>query len=222
MERTAMEDRASILARYHRMREVGRRLSTEIVHTLGREDIHQAGEALGLLRNDVLVFDTEDVASILMDYAIFFLRHDGLNAVDRYLNSRPPDDPVELQWLCDRQATRYTVYQVRVASRGFGVECLDLVYNENISVIDIGFSETAGPGVTFAGSIFPMGEFWTATGASLPLSHGILRKLKPHIQRLRSAIRGGSPAAQEAEAEFAARAIRWALDDGAALRVQYR
>jgi hypothetical protein len=214
---------AAILARYQRSREVGRRLTTAISQTLDKEAIHRAGEALGILHKGTLYFDRDDVVCVLMDYAIQQLRWDGRNAIERYLSLQSPQaDPEELQWLGESPPTRYTLYTTTRVSPGFGVTCSDLIYNDTMELIDIGFSHTAQPDVTFAGHVRPFEEFWITSGASLPVSPRVLKRLKPAMQSFRKAMRQPGPAAQEAEAEFAARVVRWCLEDGAAQRIVYQ
>lgn len=223
MQAISPERRAQVLAEYKRLRQVGRTLSEAIVHLVKKETMDRAGEDLGILHHGTLYFDTEDVASVFMDYAIFAIRDTGKNAIDRYAaaHSFPPGSD-EARWLHDRQATRYTIFRVTEASPGFGVEALDLLRDATIFVIDIGFSQSADPGVTFAGHIHPMDEFWVSTGASLPVSARLLKKLKPHIQDFRKLIRHSQPVAHEDEAEFSARVIRWCLEEGAATHIVYR
>jgi hypothetical protein len=66
---------------YKQFRQAGVGLNHKLVATLGGDTMKEGGRRLGILRNDILVFDSEDQTSVLMDYCIYNLYKDGMNAV---------------------------------------------------------------------------------------------------------------------------------------------
>ena len=72
-------DRAGIVARYKHLRAVGQTLSHKLVQRLSKDVLHEGGRKLGLLKKDILVFDSEDETAILMDYCIYDVRRQGRN-----------------------------------------------------------------------------------------------------------------------------------------------
>src|SRR5664280_411985 len=61
----------SDVERYKRLRRLARDLNHRIVKTVPREAMHEVGETIGILHRGVLVFDTEDETSILMDCCLY-------------------------------------------------------------------------------------------------------------------------------------------------------
>ena len=59
-------------------------INSALVQSLDKPTVERGAEALGILRSGVLVFGTEDETSVLMDYCIYNLRKDGLNAVEEF------------------------------------------------------------------------------------------------------------------------------------------
>ena len=57
----------SEVERYKRLRRLARDLNHRIVQTVPREAMYEVGETISILHRGVLVFDTEDETSILMD-----------------------------------------------------------------------------------------------------------------------------------------------------------
>ena len=74
--------RPEVLPTYRRIRQVGLQLNHKLVKTLSKETIDTAGERLGMLKKGILVFDSEDETSVLMDFAIYNVRIGGKNAAE--------------------------------------------------------------------------------------------------------------------------------------------
>ena len=83
-------DRAGIVTRYKHLRAVGQTLNQKLVQRLSRDILHEGGRKLGLLKRDILVFDSEDEAAILMDYCIYDVRRKERNAFEQYLLDSAP------------------------------------------------------------------------------------------------------------------------------------
>ncbi len=52
--------------RYTRLRAAGRELSTKIVKTIPKKAMLEVGAAIGILKRGVLVFDSEDMSSVVV------------------------------------------------------------------------------------------------------------------------------------------------------------
>ena len=210
------------LVEYQRWRAVGRRLNTKLVESLDKKDIDEAGKRLGILRKGVLCFDTEDTISVLMDYAIRHVRHNGLNTVEHCLAQSPPTDREELAWLQAAVQSHYRILQVKEVYPGFGLQVCDIFRNETELLIDVGFSQTAVRHFVLGSHVYRMGDFWVTTGAALPMTPDILERLisefhrqfgrKPEDYRTLSPKR---------ETELAVLVIRTCLAEGMSERVSY-
>ena len=165
--------RAELLARYKPLRRAGVALNSRLVKTLSRSVLDEGGKKLGILKGNVLTLDSDDELSVLMDYCIFDVRRRGLNAVERYLQKSPPapdsDDDALLQAM--RQA-RYSLFAAEALEPGLGVHVRDLLADEALFLVDLGFSRTATVGMILAARVMAPEGVTITTGAALPV--GIL------------------------------------------------
>ncbi len=163
-------DTAEIVALYQRLRPLRLRLNNELVGRLSRNALEEGGKKLGILRRGTFVFDNEDESSVLMDYCIYDVYRSGRNAIDQYLQDHSPDpDSDEMACL---QAMRHAKYALVIVTRiepGVGCHIKNLFTDETRLLVDMGFSETARPGVLLATRLLDFGAFVTTTGAALPL-----------------------------------------------------
>ena len=168
---TNIADRAGIISRYKHLRAVGRNLNHKLVKRLSKEVLHEGGEKLGILRRGALVFNSEDESSVLMDYCLHDVRRKGCNAVEQYLIDSALD-PESDEMVCLRamQHALYSLFVVESVIRGFGVTVRDLLSNETILIVDMGFGSTAQPGLVFASRLLFHEGFAMTGGAALPIS----------------------------------------------------
>lgn len=168
---TTTADRAGIISRYKRLRTVGRTLNSKLVERLGKDVLHEGGRKLGILQRGVLVFDTQDETSVLMDYCLYDVRRKGRNAVEQYLIDSPPDpESDEMACLRAMQNAIYSLFVVESVVRGFGVTVRDLLSNKTILIVDMGFGDTAQPGLVLASRVLFHEGFAMTAGAALPIS----------------------------------------------------
>jgi hypothetical protein len=218
------EVQRELLAQYRRLREIAKRLNDQLVESLDKDAIHESGRRLGILRRGVLVFDSEDMASVLMDYGIHhYLSGDGRNAVRRYLDLSPPGaDTEEYAVLQAKTNLRYGLFQVAGVLRGFGIEVDDLLRRERLLLIDVGFGSTARRGFVIASNVVCYGSFWTTTGAGLPVSADVLKELSGLIARAFGTTPEGFLALDPAQqADLATLVIRTCLQRGMGEHVAY-
>src|SRR5262249_27329050 len=177
-----------------------------------------------ILRKNVLTLDSEDEMAVLMDYCIHDVRRQGANAVERYLAESPPapdsDEMVLLQAL--RQA-RYSLFSVEAVEPGVGVHVRDLLRDEPLFLVDVGFSRTASLGMILAARVMALGGIGMTMGATLPV--GVLSPAE-RARFLHSVMtifkdRDFRNLAPEEASELAATIIRTCLQQGAAARIKY-
>lgn len=162
-------DLSDVAAQYQRIRPVRFRLNNELVTRLSRDMLHNGAKSLGMLRDGILVFDTEDETSVLMDYCIYDVDRKGRNAVDQYLADNPPDpDSDEMACLHAMQHATYTMLVVLQIEPGVGCHVRNLFSDETQLLADIGLSQTAQPGAVFATRLLDFGDFVSTGGAALP------------------------------------------------------
>ena len=167
---TNIADHAEIISRYKKLRAVGRNLIHKLVSRLSKDVFHEGGKKLGILRRGALVFNSEDESSVLMDYCLYDVRRKGRNAVEQYLVDSAPD-PESDEMVCLRamQHAIYSLFIVESVMRGFGVTVRDLLSDETILIVDMGFGSTAQPGLIFTSRLLSHDGFSMTGGAALPL-----------------------------------------------------
>ena len=222
MEALSPQQRSDVLVDYQRRRAIGLRLNAKLVKSLKKEDIDEAGNCLGILRKGVLCFDTEDTVAVLMDYAIRHIRRDGRSAIERYLDETPPTDREEAAWLQAVSQARYRILQVEEVYPGFGLRVCDIFRDETNLLVDVGFSRTAALRSVLASYICAFGDYWVTTGAALPVTADVLKRLVSEFERRFSRKPDNyGMLSQERETELATLAIRLCLAGGMSLRVSY-
>ena len=215
--------RGEMLATYQHLRGVGRRLNGELVESLDRKAIDEAGRRLGILKRGTLYFDTEDTISVLMDYAIRHVRRDGLNAIERYLqDSPPPPDSDEMTFLQAIRPVRYSLFRTERVIPDFGLQLHDVLRDEPLLLIDVSFSRTADRGFVMASHVLSLGDFWMSSGAALPVTADFFERLDADIRRQF----GQRPEdfralSRDRETELATMIIRACLRAGMSERVAY-
>jgi hypothetical protein len=162
----------SDIEQYMRLRTAGRGLTSRILDTMPRRAVEAIGRELGVLRDDTLILDSEDMLGVIMDCCLFDWVEEGQNLVERYAEQHPPppetDEAVLLEAM---RRARYRILAPQSLVPGAGVRCEDVVTREPLFLMDILFSRS--PDLTqyaLATRTFPFGEYWTTDGAGLPIT----------------------------------------------------
>jgi hypothetical protein len=219
-----MTDHSRLLDRYKRIREVRFRLNQILTKMVSTETMQECGRKLGMFREGTFVFGSEDEASILMDYCIYYPQSDGRNLVAKYLEKTPPsegsDEMVALQAMTHAY---YSVFQVTDVERGVGVSVEDLLRDEPGFIFDVGFGNTAFRHLMVATRIIPMDGFLTTGGAGLPLDAKAARRVFDELTRakLTPETFDFHRIAPRQEADIAALIIRTCLSTGMSSHVAY-
>lgn len=203
--------------RYRDLRPHIVELNHKIVETIPSQAYADIGDALGIRRGGVLMFDTEDMASVLMDACLHEWYEDGKNLVQRYADRRPAspgtDESYLLQTCLD---AKYRVLALDSAVPGAGLRCRDLLHGgEELFLMDVALSRNFVGGMALATRTMPLGEFWITGGAGLPCGYEadvpeILHALEREL---------GQPL--ESAPNVSLSIIRLCLDAGAAEHVAY-
>ena len=159
-----------VVPRYKRYRQTLRQLNDELVQRLSTDVLKQGAKSLGMLQDDVFVFNCEDESSVLMDYCIHEVYRSGRNAIEQYLSECPPEvGSVEMECLRAMQRATYAIIAVLDVQRGVGCTVRNLYTGETRLLANIGFSKTGEPGAVIATHLLDYGDFITTSGAALPL-----------------------------------------------------
>jgi hypothetical protein len=217
-----MSSHTHLLPTYLRFRELSTRLNNRLVETLSRETLLEGGRRLGIVKKGVLVFDSEDQSSVLMDYCIYNIYEDGRNAVRRFLEETPPPPgSAEMAVLRAMQDAYYSMHRIESVERGVGVNVLDLLRRETGFLADIGFGNSATVGMGLAGRVIPVEGFLMSGGASLPVDSSAGTEVHRNLNRLFDPSTDFARLTADEEAELAAMVIRACIETGTASRIVY-
>lgn len=214
----SIANRGELIARYTHLRAVGRNLGNKLIQLLSKEALDEGGMKLGMLRRGTFVFDSEDQSAVLMDYCLYDVRRNGRNTIEQYLIDSPPDpESDEMTCLRAMQHAIYSLFIVESVERGLGVTVRDLLSNDVLLMVDMGFGRTAQPGLVFASRLQLYDGFSMTGGAALPI--GVVPAEK------RDAVTKGMSAlaAPDDDGRFdPASLIRECLKKGSSSHVQYQ
>jgi hypothetical protein len=174
-EDRVMTNHAELLPRYQRLRAAGLAVNNTLVGRLKKDVIDEGARKLGLLQKGTLVFDSEAEMAVLMDYCLHDIRRQGHNTVQHYLAEAPfpagSDATIYLQGLAKAY---FSLFLVEAVEPGVGVEVRDLLRDQTLFLMDVGFGQSAQPGITLASRVMSVENFSMTTGAALPF--GVLRE----------------------------------------------
>jgi hypothetical protein len=219
-----MTQHAELVVRYRQLRQVGMKVNHRLVGSLTRDVIDRGAKNLGIFKKNRIELGTEDEVAVLMDYCIHDLRQQNVNAVERLLQASPPkSESDEFVFLHAMRKARYSVFAVEATEPGVGVEFRDLLRDEKLFVVDIGFSRSAVVGLVIATRIVAPEGIAMTTGTGLPV--GVLSEVnRANLVQALLAIMPGHDVHQltvDQTSELNGRIIRTCLEGGAAHRIRY-
>jgi hypothetical protein len=202
--------------RYRSLRALNKDLNHRMIETVPPEAYEQIGDAIGIRHRGILVFDTEDMASVLMDCCLYDWFKDGKNLVQRYSETHPAKPGTDESYLLNACVqAKYRVLIVQSTVPGAGVQCHDALNNEDLFVMDLALSRTLTGNASLATRTIPLGEYSMTGGAGLPIHS------KKAVSNVLSAIEGGSALSFEDPNSIALLIVRSCLAAGAADHVRY-
>ena len=218
-----MSDHSEMVSRYKRLRRIGTAMNNALVRTLAKDVLEEGGRKLGIIRDGTFVFASQDETNVLMDYCIYGVRRNGVNAIERCLADSPPaEGSEEMLLLRAKTQARYSIFQVEKVIAGVGVEMLDVFRQDRVFVVDMGFGQTAVVGLMLASRLISVGDFWVTGGAALPLSKGAADEIRRRLPGLLGADESDwDHMPFELEADFVAMVVRACLENRDGPKIRY-
>src|SRR5262249_53210808 len=135
--------------RYRSLRAVSMELNHRILKTIPRQALDEIGDALGIRRNGALVFDSEDMTSVMMDCCLYDWYENGKNLVQRYAETHPAPPGTDENYLLQAcLQAKYRILMARSAVPGAGIHCQDVLNGGGLFFIGICMSQNISPGQT--------------------------------------------------------------------------
>jgi hypothetical protein len=173
---TSFSPSRSDVERYRRFRALSTELSHKIVQTIPEHIYDEVGDAIGILHNGVLVFDSEHITGVLMDCCLYDWFENGKNLVQRYAETHPAESGSDESYLLSAYSRAiYRVLVTETSAPDAGLYCRDIVRHEDLFLMDLAMSRSFGAGEAargraFASRTIPLGDFWMTDGAFLPIN----------------------------------------------------
>jgi hypothetical protein len=158
--------------RYRSLRALSMALNHRIIKTIPRQAYDEVGDALGIRHNGVLVFDSEDMTSVMMDCCLYDWFENGKNLVQRYAETHPAKSGTAENYLLQAcLQAKYRIVMVQSAVPGAGIYGQDALNGGELFLMDLAMSQSAPSGnAALATRTIPLGEYWMTAGAGLPVS----------------------------------------------------
>jgi hypothetical protein len=170
--RTSFSPTRQDVERYRSLRALSMALNHKIIKTIPRQAYHEIGDALGIRRNGVLVFDNEDMTSVVMDCCLYDWYENGKNLVQRYAETHPAKPGTDESYLLKAcLQAKYRILVAQSAVPGAGLHCQDVLNGGELFLMDLAMSQNVpNDNAALATRTIHLGEYWMTGGAGLPIS----------------------------------------------------
>jgi len=159
----------TIQEKYKLYRKVGKELNHKIMKIcLDRDGLMKSARFLGIAHEDILVFNTEDETSVLMDFALNDYPVGNKNTIEIYREKTGWQNEVEkeiLDALLSSYTSLFKIVSILEAENTLYLRDL-LNKKDNIKLIDIALSKTAAPGLLLFIRLVSLKDFHTTSGIS--------------------------------------------------------
>lgn len=182
------------MEKYKKIREVGMKLNHKIIEScLDHEILYSSAKLLGILKGDLFVFDSEDEASVLMDFALHEYKLNGRSVVETYREKVGGQNEVENEILASLPSAYTSLFEI-VAISGNTLILKDLLKEEDrfIRLSDIGFSLTGTPGMLMFIRVVAFEDFNMTSGISFLFRCSLKKYLIRRYRRISKKIESGS------------------------------
>jgi hypothetical protein len=189
---TLSSDRAEVLARYRRLREISQRHNSAMQRVISQEAVLQHARQLGLARGRTFFLDSMDELSYAFDLAIHTAPAGRSRAIDRYAESAravPASD--EMLMLNAMRAAHFSLLRVERRHEVAGLVATDLCRRVERWLIDVGLESSIPDGSTMATRLYTPERFSMTAGVNVPLDDLTMMTLIAELpQHMRQAARG--------------------------------
>jgi len=176
--------REEVLARYHRLREIGKQHHHEILNLVSADAMLHQARRLGLARGKTLILDDMDEMHYVYDLLIHTAPPGRSRPIDRYARSAgivPGSD--EALVLDAMRAARFSILAVERRHEAAGLVATDLLRRTEVWLIDIGLESCLPPGAVIATRIYAPERFSMTAGVNVPFDPELVEDLHSSLPR---------------------------------------
>lgn len=211
--------RDDVLARYRRLREVGKQQHSDVLRFVPRDAPLQQARRLGLAAGRTILLNSEDELALVFDLAIYAAPAGRSRAIDRYARStshpKGSDEALMLEAMC---GARFAIMAVQDRHPVAGLLVTDLFRETDLWLLDEALGRSLPAGAMFATRYYRLADYAMTAGVVVPLDLALLGAAVltvPQLERL-------SPVEALGDRRFAEAIYRAALADGIMEDVAYQ
>src|SRR4051812_3074091 len=216
--RMADMSREEVLARYRHLRAISTRHHTEALRFLSRPALLEQARHLGLTAGEMLVAESMDEFTLVVDLAIHASRPERSRAIDRYAGAarlRPGSD--EALVLEAMRRARFSVWRVERRHEVAGLVVQDLLRQDEAWLVDEAMERSASAGMAAAIRLCTPETFAMTSGVIVPVDREALEEVFDEVlPRVR-----GSPDQVANDRRFATAIYRTAVASGLMERIGF-
>lgn len=183
----APPNRGEVLAYYRRLREINKRLHSDILKLLSQDALLQSGRRLGLAQGKTFILDSMDDITLAFDMAIYTSPSGRSRAIDRYARSTNlapgSDEKLMLDAMCN---ARFAILTVERQHPCAGLIVRDIFRQTSLWLVDAGLEASMTKGCVFATRYFVPTQFAMTAGVIVPVDFDLFEDaiaLAPHLLR---------------------------------------
>ena len=210
--------RDEILARYRHLRAISTRHHTGALRFLSRSALLEQARQLGLTTGEMLVAESMDEFTLVVDLAIHATRPGRSRAIDRYAGAaqlQPGSD--EALVLEAMRRARFSLWRVERRHEVVGLVVQDLLREDEAWLVDEAMERSAPEGMAAAMRLCTPDAFAMTCGVIVPVDRGLLEEVLAEVlPRVR-----GSPDRVANDRRFATAVYRTAVARGLMERVGF-
>jgi len=212
-------NREEVLARYFRLREIGKLHHNDVVKFLTKDAIVHHARRLGLLQGKTFVLDSMDELTLAADLAIHTAPPDRSRAIDRYARAANLARGSEYAAVLEAMRNaRFAVVKVLQRHPSVGLIVTDLAREIELWLVDVSLEASLPDGAAFATRYCTPDAFAMTVGVGIPVDRDALGRAIDAVPQL-----GRKPMAEAVQdRRFAEAVYRGAIADGAMEGVQLR
>ena len=210
--------REEVLARYRHLRAISTRHHTEALRFLSRPALLEQARQLGLAAGGMLVAESMDEFTLVVDLAIYTSRPGRSRAIERYAGAaRLPSGSDEALVLGAMREARFSVSRVERRHEVAGLVVRDLLRQGEAWLVDEAMERSAPAGMAAAMRLSTPETFAMTSGVIVPVDREALEEVFDEVlPRVR-----GSPDRVANDRRFATAVYRAAVARGLMARVGF-
>jgi hypothetical protein len=210
--------RDEVLARYHDLREISKRLHSEAMSFLSRDAILHHARQLGLALGNTLVLDSMDELTLAFDLAIHTAPVGRSRAIDRYARSARfaagSDEALVLDAMC---RARFSIVCVERQHESAGMIVKDVLRRSDLWLVDAGLENSLPDGSVIATRLFTPERFAMTAGVVVPFDLELMEDVLCEVPQLTRK----TLVAVSDDRRFAETTYRLAIADGLTEQISY-